>query len=110
MYLKLGRPRQARNAVEEGLERAPTHAPLYRILGGMQDLAGEVEAARASFEEGLRLNPGYAQLYHAAARLEGRLLNWGALNELNKKARDAFPQMEQMEPQLTTEQQLVSRE
>ena len=46
---------------------------------------------RASFREGLRLNPGYAQLYHAFARLEGKLANWGALNELNEKAKAAFP-------------------
>ena len=78
-------------AFEPFASAAPTHAPLYRILGGMQDLAGEIEAARASFREGLRLNPGYAQLYHAAARLEGRLLNWEALNELNKQAKEAFP-------------------
>ena len=34
---------------------------------------------------------GYAQLYHAYARLEGKLANWGALNELNQKAKAAFP-------------------
>ena len=91
LHLKLGRPRDARQTVDEGLHVAPTHAPLYRVLGAMQDVAGEVEAARASFKEGLRLNPGYAQLYHAYARLEGRLANWGALNELNVKAKAAFP-------------------
>ena len=52
----------------------------------------DVEAARAAFAEGLRLNPGSAQLYHASAQLEGKLLNWGALNELNKRAKLAFPQ------------------
>ena len=77
--------------VAAGLAVAPTHAPLYRILGTLQDGAGEVEEARASFREGLRLNPGYAQLYHAWARLEGRIMNYGALNELNKRARAAFP-------------------
>ena len=59
-------------------------------------MAGDVEGARASFREGLRLNPGYAQLYHAFARLEGKLANWGALNELNQKAREAFPVPENM--------------
>ena len=77
--------------VEDGLREAPTHAPLYRVLGAMQDVAGDVEGARASFKEGLRLNPGYAQLYHAYAKLEGRLANWGALNELNQQAKVAFP-------------------
>ena len=56
-------------------------------------MSGDVEGARASFAEGLRLSPGYAQLYHASARLEGKLLNWGALNDLNKRARIAFPQL-----------------
>ena len=66
----------------------------------MQDLAGEIEEARRSFETGLRLNPGYAQLYHAWARLEGRLGNWGGLNEINKRAQAAFPSatIEQEEP------------
>ena len=63
---------------------------IYRVLGAMQDVAGEVEEARASFREGLRLNPGYAQLYHAWARLEGKLGNWDALNELNKRAKASF--------------------
>ena len=92
LYLKLGRPRHARQCVDEGLKVCPTHAPLYRVLGAMEDVAGDVEAARAAFAEGLRLNPGYAQLYHASAQLEGKLLNWGALNELNKRAKLAFPQ------------------
>ena len=56
-----------------------------------QDAANDVEGARASFAEGLRLRPDYAQLYHAWARLEARLLNWGALQELNERARMAFP-------------------
>ena len=85
LMLKLGRPREARAAVDAGLKASPTHAPLYRVLGAMQDVAGDVEAARASFQEGLRLNPGYAQLYHAFARLEGKLANWGALAELNDR-------------------------
>eukprot|EP00900_Chrysochromulina_parva_P012275 jgi/Chrpa1/21048/Chrysochromulina_OHIO_Genome00009061-RA len=91
LRLKNGKPREARAAVERGLEVAPTHAPLYRVLGAMQDVAGEVELARSSFKEGLRLNPGYAQLYHAWARLEGRLGNWDALSDLNKRAKAAFP-------------------
>ena len=138
LMLKLGKPREARQAVDEGLAANPTHAPLYRVLGAMQDVAGDVEAARASFREGLRLNPGCtpppapsstfthrpsyahashrdepqphearrsptrlvctrarppadAQLYHAFARLEGKLGNWGALNELNQMAARAFP-------------------
>ena len=90
--LKRGQPAEARAVVEKGIAVAPTHAPLHRVLGSLQDAANEVEGARASFREGLRLNPGYAQLYHAWARLEARLLNWGALNELNKRAREAFPQ------------------
>ena len=76
LYLKLGRPKKARQCVDDGLAAAPTHAPLYRVLGAMQDVSGDVEGARASFAEGLRLSPGYAQLYHASARLEGKLLNW----------------------------------
>ena len=56
LNLKMGRPLEARTAVDEGLVAAPTHAPLYRVLGAMQDLAGDVEGARASFTEGLRLN------------------------------------------------------
>jgi len=91
LLLKTGKPQEARRAVDEGLAAAPTHAPLYRVLGAMQDVAGDVEAARASFREGLRLNPGYAQLYHAYARLEGKLGNWGALSELNQRAKAAFP-------------------
>ena len=91
-YLKLHRHKQARDIVENGLRAAPTHAPLYRIRGAMQDVAGEVEEARASFREGLRLSPGFAQLYHAWARLEGRLANWEGLNEINKRAKAAFPQ------------------
>ena len=67
LYLKLGRPRHARQCVDEGLKVCPTHAPLYRVLGAMEDVAGDLEAARAAFAEGLRLNPGYAQLYHASA-------------------------------------------
>ena len=31
------------------------------------------------------------QLYHAWARLEGKLGNWAALNDLNKRATAAFP-------------------
>ena len=38
--------------------------------------------------------PRYAQLYHAWARLEGRLGNWAALNELNKRAKLAFPDVD----------------
>ena len=77
--------------MDAGLRVAPTHAPLYRVLGAMQDVDGDVEGARASFTEGLRLNPGYAQLYHAFARLEGKLGNWAALNALNQQAQRAFP-------------------
>ena len=84
--------RRAREVVDAGLASAPTHAPLYRILGTLQDNDGDVEAARDSFREGLRLNPGYAQLYHAWARLEGRIMNYGALAELDKRAKAAFPQ------------------
>ena len=61
----------------------------------MLHTTGDVEGARASFTEGLRLNPGYAQLYHAYAKMEGKLANWGALNELNAKAKAAFPMPEQ---------------
>ena len=91
LLLKTHDADKARAAVEAGLEAAPTYAPLYRVLGAIQDVSGEVEAARASFKEGLRLNPGYAQLYHAWARLEGKLGNWEALNQLNKRAKAAFP-------------------
>ncbi len=90
--LKGGRRDEAQREVERGLEREPTHAPLYRVLGSLQDAAGLVDEARASFREGLRLNPGYAQLYHAWARLEARVMNWAALSELNKQAKQAFPQ------------------
>ena len=47
-------PRDARATVERGLEVAPTHAPLYRVLGAMQvsssiswDLMGSHGISRA---------------------------------------------------------------
>lgn len=90
--IKRGKADEARQTVERGIELAPTHAPLHRLRGSLQDQAGEVEAARASFKEGLRLNPGYAQLYHAWARLEARVLNLEGMAEVNRRARQAFPQ------------------
>ena len=91
LQLKLGQRRTARATLEEGLRRAPEHAPLYRVLGSMQDDAGEIEGARASFSEGLRLRPDYAPIYHAWARLEGRLGNWEGLQKIDEIARRAFP-------------------
>jgi len=92
MLLKFqGQLLDARRAVEEGLRLAPSHVSLYRLLGSMQDATNEVEAARASFREGLRLQPDYAQIFHAWARLEARLGNWEALNELNQRAKQMFP-------------------
>ena len=94
----------------EGPSASALEAHGYRVLGAMQDVAGDVEAARASFQEGLRLNPGYAQLYHAFARLEGKLANWGALAELNDRAKAAFPVPESPNGSLNDESAFRSTE
>jgi len=91
LEMKLSAFTSARATVEQGLQVAPTHGPLYCVLGKLQDIEGDTEGARASFRKGLDLNPTYAQLYHAWARLEGKMLNWDALAELNRRAREAFP-------------------
>ena len=91
LLIKQGERKRARDCVEEGLRLAPRHVPLYKVLGSLQDAANEIEAARTSFSKGLELQPDYALLYHAWARLEARLLNWEALNELNRKAQEVFP-------------------
>ena len=91
LQIKLKQLRVARATAEEGMRRAPSHAPLHHLLGSLYDKADEVEAARRAFREGLELQPDYAQLYHAWARLEGRLGNLDGLAEINARAREAFP-------------------
>ena len=91
LLIKQGERMRARDCIEEGIRLAPRYAPLYKVLGSLQDAANEIDAARLSFGKGLELQPDYALLYHAWARLEARLLNWEALNELNQKAQKAFP-------------------
>ena len=52
LQIKLKQLRVARATAEEGMRRAPSHAPLHHLLGSLYDKADEVEAARRAFREG----------------------------------------------------------
>ena len=63
MYRALGRPEEAREALEAAIERDPANGAAYNQLGLLHRRAGRFEEARRAYLEGIDEDPEYAALY-----------------------------------------------
>jgi len=87
---QFGTLERARTCFSNGISRCPQHVQLYRTWGQVEFRARNYARARDLYEQGLKLDPYHAPLYHSAAELEGFIGNFGALNELQLRAKKYF--------------------
>eukprot|EP00871_Galdieria_phlegrea_P002478 jgi/Galph1/3230/GphlegSOOS_G1919.1 len=73
---RIGNIEGARNAFKTGLEKDPTHLPLYSAWARMEFYQNRYEEARSIFQKGLSVDPQNARFYLAWAQIELRAKNY----------------------------------